>query len=43
MEKNELKDIGLTFAINKIKKNKLIREFIFEFKDKFKYIEKKWF
>jgi hypothetical protein len=42
MERDELKDVGLAFAINKIKKDKLIREFIFEFKDKFKYVEEKW-
>jgi hypothetical protein len=41
MEKDKLKNIGLAFAINKVKKDKLIREFIFEFKDKFKHIEKK--
>jgi hypothetical protein len=43
MKKDKLKDINFTFAINKIKKNKLVREFIFEFKNKFKYVEKKWF
>jgi hypothetical protein len=42
MKRNELKNIGLTFAINKVKKNKLVREFIFEFKNKFKHVEKKW-
>jgi hypothetical protein len=42
MKRDELKDIGFAFAINKVKKNKLIREFISEFKNKFKYIEKKW-
>jgi hypothetical protein len=41
MKRDKLKDIGLVFAVNKIKKNKLIREFISEFKDKFKHIEKK--
>jgi hypothetical protein len=42
MEKNKLKNIGLIFAINKVKKDKLVREFISEFKNKFKYVEKKW-
>jgi hypothetical protein len=42
MERNKLKDIGFAFAINKMKKDKLIREFISEFKDEFKYVEKKW-
>jgi len=41
MEKDKLKSIGLTFAINKVKKNKLVREFISEFKNKFKHVEKK--
>jgi hypothetical protein len=41
MKKDKLKSIGLAFAINEIKKDKLIREFISEFKNKFKYIEKK--
>ena len=41
MERNELKGIGLIFAINKVKKDKLVREFISEFKNKFKYVEKK--
>jgi hypothetical protein len=42
MEKDKLKDIDLAFAVNKMKKNKLIREFIFEFKNKLKHVEKKW-
>jgi hypothetical protein len=41
MKRDELKGVGLVFAVNKIKKNKLVREFISEFKDKFKHIEKK--
>jgi hypothetical protein len=41
MERDKLKSIGLIFAINKVKKDKLVREFISEFKDKFKYVEKK--
>ena len=42
MERDKLKGIGLAFAINKVKKDKLVREFISEFKNKFKYVEKKW-
>jgi hypothetical protein len=41
MKRDKLKNIGLTFAINKVKKDKLIREFISEFKDKLKHVEKK--
>jgi hypothetical protein len=41
MEKNKLKDIDLAFAVNKMKKNKLIREFIFEFKNELKHVEEK--
>jgi hypothetical protein len=42
MERDKLKNVDLTFAVNKVKKNKLIREFISEFKNKFKHVEEKW-
>jgi hypothetical protein len=41
MERDKLKDIGFAFAVNKVKKDKLICEFISEFKNKFKYVEEK--
>ena len=43
IEKDELKSVGLAFVINKVKKDKLIREFISEFKNKFKHIKEKQF
>jgi len=42
MKKDKLKNIGFAFAVNKVKKNKLIREFISEFKDKLKHVKEKW-
>jgi hypothetical protein len=42
MKRDKLKNIGLAFAVNKVKKDKLIREFISEFKNEFKHVEEKW-
>jgi hypothetical protein len=42
MERDELKGVGLAFAVNKVKKDKLVREFISEFKDELKHVEEKW-